>query len=134
VRELGLRPQTIDALESFENIKRDPIGEANREVNSNHYKAARREANNDVVARKFNGRPFSHIRDLQEHYNGLDNIRRVLHAEIEVPPPGMTERGLEVLLSKYSELQSTMSRLKGFLDGIGYGPPFPPFHEWPPGA
>jgi Bacterial toxin 28 len=133
-RELGLRPQTVDAIESFENIKRDPIGEVNREPNHNHYKAARREANNEVVARRPDGRPFNHIRDLQEHYRGLDNVRQVLEAEIEYPPPGITERGLEVLLSKYSELQSTMSRLKGFLDGIGYGPPFPPFRTWPPGT
>jgi len=46
----------------------------------------------------------------------------------------MTDRGLEVLLNTEGELQRTMSRLKRFLDEIGHSPPFPPFHEWPPGA
>lgn len=49
------------------------------------------------------------------------------------PPDTMTERGLRVLLDKYTELQGIMSRLKGFLSSIGQGS-FPPFHQWPPGS
>ena len=133
-RELGLRPDTVEAIASFENIKADPIGRVNQDPNSNHYKAARREAAGDVVARRPDGTPYDHIRDLQEHYNGLDNARTTMERELQRPSPNMTERGLEVLLNKYSELQRTMSRLKGFLDEIGHSPPFPPFHQWPPGA
>ena len=133
-RELGLRPQALEALETFENIKRDPIGDVNREPNHNHYKAARREAAGEVVARKPDGSPFDHIRDLQEHYQALERVRRVLEREMQSPMPEISERGIEVLLNKYSELQSTMSRLKGFLETIDQGPPFPPFHEWPPGS
>jgi Bacterial toxin 28 len=132
-RDLGLRPQAREALESLENVKRDPIGDVNREPNKNHYKAARKEADGEVVARRPDGQPYSHIRDLQQGYRALDRIRRVLERELEKPPSTITERGASVLRSKYSEVQAMMSRLKGFLDRMGYAKS-PPFHEWPPGS
>ena len=132
--QLGLRGNAIEAIETLERLKEDPLGEVNRRTGHNHYNAARREAAGEVVARRPDGRPFDHIRDLQESYNALDRVRRTLEAEVRNPPDSMTERGLNVLLERYAEAQTLLSRLKGFLDSIGHGPPFPPFHEWPPGA
>lgn len=132
--ELGLRQQTIDALRTLENVKADPVGEVNQVGSKNHYGAARREAGGEVVARRADGRPFDHIQDLQQGYNALNRVRGVLEQEQRNPPGTMTERGLDTLLKKYSEVQVLQSRLKGFLDSIGHGPPYPPFHEWPPGA
>jgi hypothetical protein len=132
-RELGLSTRATDALASMENIKEDPVGDVNSDPAHNHYAAARREAAGEVVARKANGTPFDHIQDLQQAYRGLENVRAALEAEIRNPPDTMTERGLQVLLDKYSELQGIMSRLKGFLSSIGQGN-FPPFHQWPPGS
>ncbi|MFD8261906.1 polymorphic toxin type 28 domain-containing protein [Streptomyces griseoluteus] len=37
---------------------KDPVGEINPEPNHNHYTAARREANGEVVAQKEDGTPF----------------------------------------------------------------------------
>jgi len=132
--ELGLRQAAIEAIRSMENIKADPVGDINQVGNKNHYGAARREAGGEVVARRADGRPFDHIQDLQQAYNGLDRVRGILDAEQRNPPGSMTERGLEVLLKRFSEVQSLQSRLKGFLDSIGHGPPYPPFHQWPPGT
>lgn len=132
-RELGLRDDAVQAIERMENIKEDPLGPVNRESGHNHYSAARREAAGEVVARRADGRPYNHIRDLQEAYNGLQRVRRTLEAEISNPPDTMTGRGLDVLLERHAEVQRLLSRLQGFLDQIGHGPPCPPFHEWPPG-
>jgi hypothetical protein len=132
-RQLGLSERATEALTRMENIKADPVGDANAQPNHNHYGAARREAVGEVVARRPDGTPFDHIRDLQEAYRGLENVRAALEAEMRNPPDTMTERGLRVLLDKYSELQGIMSRLKGFLSSIGQGN-FPPFHQWPPGS
>ncbi|CAG0953893.1 hypothetical protein METP3_00373 [Methanosarcinales archaeon] len=132
--KLGLRGEALESIETLERLKKDPVGEVNQVAKKNHYNAARREAAGEVVQRRADGRPFDHIRDLQESYNALDRVRRILEAEQRAPPAGMTERGLEVLLNKFAETQAILSRLKGFLDQIGHGPPYPPFHEWPPGA
>jgi hypothetical protein len=131
---LGLRAVAIRAIETLENLKEDPLGEVNRRTGHNHYSAATREAAGEVVARRADGRPFDHIQDLQQAYNALENARRILEAETRNPPDSMTNRGLDVLVERYSEVQALISRLKGFLDRIGFGPPFPPFHQWPPGA
>lgn len=132
--ELGLRSQAIKAIETLENLKEDPLGSVNRKTGHNHYSAARREAGGEVVARRPDGRPYDHIRDLQEGFNALDRVRKTLEAEQRAPPESMTERGLNILLERYKETQALISRLQGFLNSIGYGPPFPPFHTWPPGA
>jgi len=136
--ELGLRGEAVRALESLENIKRDPVGDINSKVNErgdpkNHYEAARREAAGEVIARRADGRPFSHVGDLQRAFDGLDNVRRALQREMDNPAPSTTPRGLDVLVKKFSEVQQLLSRLKGFLDSIGQGN-FPPYHEFPPGA
>ncbi|MFZ3383025.1 MAG: DUF4157 domain-containing protein [Candidatus Methanoperedens sp.] len=132
--KLGLRSEALDSIETLERLKKDPVGDVNQVANKNHYRAARREAAGEVIKRRPDGRPYDHIRDLQESYNALDRVRRILDAEQRAPPAGMTERGLEVLLNKFAETQAILSRLKGFLDQIGHGPPYPPFHEWPPGV
>jgi hypothetical protein len=127
-----LRDNAVEALERFENIKQDPLGPVNRESGHNHYAAARQEAAGTVVARRGDGTPFDHIRDLQEAYNGLQNVRRILEAEVRNPPMDtITERGLNVLLERYAEVQAELSRLKGFLDQIGQ---LPPPHTGPPGT
>jgi hypothetical protein len=131
-----LRPEAIRALESLENIKADPVGDINSQPNHNHYSAARREAAGEVVARRGpgpNGRPFSHIGDLQRAYDGLNNVKEALEREIGHLPNSITERGLDVLVKRYSEVQKLMNRLAGFLNEIGYGR-FPPYHSFPPGT
>ncbi len=132
-RELGLRAEAVAALESLENIKADPIGDINSQPAHNHYAAARREAAGDVVARRPDGRPFSHIGDLQRAYDGFSNIKEVLEREIAHPPNTITDRGLEVLIRKHSEVQRLMNRLAGFLNEIGHGR-FPPYHAFPRGT
>jgi len=136
--ELGLRGEVLDALESLENIKKDPVGDINKEISEqgnpkNHYEAARREARGEVVSRGPDGTPYDHIGDLQRAYDGLDNVRRALQREMDHPLASITDRGLNVLLNKFSEVQGIMSRLKGFLDSIGQGN-FPPYHTFPPGT
>jgi hypothetical protein len=136
--ELGLRGQALDALRSMENIKKDPVGDINSEISErgnpqNHYEAARREARGDVVSRRPDGTPYSHIGDLQRAYDGLNNVRRALQREMDNPLDSITERGTRVLTQKFSEVQGIISKLKGFLDQIGQGN-FPPYHTFPPGT
>ncbi|HEY8984235.1 MAG TPA: polymorphic toxin type 28 domain-containing protein, partial [Streptomyces sp.] len=119
-RELGLRPAAQKAIEKFENIMRDPLGEVNSQPKHNHYDAARREANGEVVARKADGTPFNHIGELQEARDGLDKVRKVLEREIASPPDSITDRGLEVLISRRKDVISQLDRLNGFLHSIGY--------------
>ncbi|MER6695174.1 polymorphic toxin type 28 domain-containing protein, partial [Streptomyces minutiscleroticus] len=95
-RELGLSSNAQNAIQKFENIRRDPLGEINSQPNHNHYGAARREANGEVVARKIDGTPFDHIMELKEARNGLDKARLVLERELQSPPESLTDRGLEV--------------------------------------
>ncbi|MBK7193310.1 MAG: DUF4157 domain-containing protein [Myxococcales bacterium] len=133
-RDLGLRSDALEALQTLESVGYHPLGKVNSEPDHNHFGAARREAAGEVVARRPDGRPYSHIGELQRAHNALDNVRRVLGRELAHPPPTMTDRGRDVLMSKHAEVQAMLSRLKGFLGGIGHGPPFPPFHEWPPGS
>ncbi|MFI9174239.1 putative T7SS-secreted protein [Streptomyces lincolnensis] len=119
-RDSGLSPAAQRAIEKFENIKKDPLGEVNAQPNHNHYDAARREANGEVVARKANGTPFDHVAELKQAREGLDRVRRVLEREMESPPESLTDRGLEVLLSKHKEVTSELDRLNGFLHSIGH--------------
>ncbi|AYC38990.1 putative T7SS-secreted protein [Streptomyces griseorubiginosus] len=119
-RDLGLREDAMKAIRKLENIKKDPIGEINSQPNHNHYSAARREAQGEVVARKPDGTPFDHIADLKGARNGLDNVRLALERELEKPPPGITERGIEVLLKKRKEAIEELDRLNGFLHSIGH--------------
>ena len=130
----GLSDRAQRAIEKLENIKYDPLGDINSRTNHNHYDAARREARGEVVARKQNGDPFSHISDLQQAYNGLQNVRRDLEAERDNPPNTITPRGEQILKDRIPECQNLLSNLKGFLSQIGHAPPFPPFHTWPPGT
>ena len=132
--ETGLSDRAQRAIEKLENIKRDPLGEINSQTNHNHYDAARREARGEVVARKQNGDPFSHISDLQQAYNGLQNVRRDLEAEQNNPPDTITPRGEDVLDRRYRETQNLINDTRDFLTGIGHAPPYPPFHTWPPGS
>ncbi len=133
-RDLGLTPQTIEALRSLENVKADPVGEVNSQPNHNHYAAARWEARGEVVARRpQDGHPYSHIGDLQRAYRALMKIRAALQREIDRPAATMTERGLETLLLKAAEVERLLNRLGGFLNEIGFGQ-FPPYHSFPPGA
>ena len=141
--ETGLSDRAQRAIEKLENIKYDPLGDINSRTGHNHYDAARREARGEVVARKQNGDPFSHISDLQQAYNGLQNIREALEAERErmdnLPDDApefndVVNRGANVLQKRYKEVQDLISELKGFLSQIGHAPPFPPFHTWPPGT
>ncbi len=134
IRELGLRPETAEAIETLENIKRNPVGDVNSEDYHNHYSAARREAAGQVVGpRRSDGTPYSHIRDLQQACDGLFNVRDALTREANNPPDTMTERGLNVLLNRQQEVNRLINRLAGFLNEIGYGS-FPPYHTWPPGS
>ncbi|MGH2770014.1 MAG: polymorphic toxin type 28 domain-containing protein, partial [Actinomycetota bacterium] len=132
-RELGLRPEAVRAIERIENIKADPVGDINSVGNKNHYGAARREAGGEVVARRPDGRPYSHISDLQQGCDGLFNAKEALAREVANPPDTMTERGLDVLLARAREVDILINRLAGFLNQIGHGK-FPPYHQWPPGS
>ncbi|QIP85513.1 type IV secretion protein Rhs [Streptomyces sp. Tu 2975] len=117
-RGLGLSDEAMNAINKLENIKADPIGRINSEPNHNHYSAARREAAGEVVARKPDGTPFDHVKDLTQAQQGLENVRRILWKEMERLPDGMTERGLEVLLKKHDETVYHLDRVKGFLHQI----------------
>jgi RHS repeat-associated protein len=119
-RKLGLSEAAQRALERLENIKLDPLGEINAQPNHNHYDAARREANGEVVARKPDGTPFDHIADLKQARNGLDRVRKVLELEMRHLPDTLTERGLNVLLDKHSEVSRLLNQLNGFLHSIGH--------------
>ncbi|MFE7424929.1 putative T7SS-secreted protein [Streptomyces sp. NPDC057545] len=119
-RELGLSTAAQRALEKLENIKQDPLGEINSTPNHNHYDAARREANGEVVARKPDGTPFDHIADLKQARNGLDKVRKVIELELRQLPESLTERGLEVLMSKQGEVNRLLNDLNGFLHSIGH--------------
>ena len=130
----GLSDRAQRAIEKLENIKYDPLGDINSRTNHNHYDAARREARGEVVARKQNGDLFSHISDLQQAYNGLQNIREALEAEKDNPPDTITPRGEDVLDRRYGETQDLIDRTRDFLTRIGHAPPYPPFHTWPPGS
>ncbi|MER6421108.1 polymorphic toxin type 28 domain-containing protein [Streptomyces sp. NPDC001137] len=110
----------IDAIRKLENIKKDPLGEINSQPNHNHYSAARREAQGEVVARKADGTPFDHIADLKGARNGLENVRMALERELQNPPASITERGLEVLMKKRKETIEELDRLNGFLHSIGH--------------
>ncbi|WP_225813310.1 putative T7SS-secreted protein [Streptomyces spinosus] len=119
-RELGLSPAAQRAIEKFENIRKDPLGDVNSQPNHNHYDAARREANGEVVARKADGTPFDHIAELKQARDGLDRARRVLEREIESPPETLTDRGVDVLITKRKEVIGELDRLNGFLHSIGH--------------
>ncbi|MGN9791784.1 putative T7SS-secreted protein [Streptomyces sp. OZ13] len=117
-RGLGLSDEAMNAINKLENIKADPIGRINSEPNHNHYSAARREAAGEVVARRPDGTPYDHVKDLTQAQQGLENVRRILWKEMERLPDGMTERGLEVLLKKHDETVYHLDRVKGFLHQI----------------
>ncbi|GAA2237537.1 polymorphic toxin type 28 domain-containing protein [Streptomyces indiaensis] len=119
-RELGLRGDAQKAIAKLENIKKDPVGSINSQPNHNHYDAARREANGEVVARKPDGTPFDHISDLKQARNGLESVRKILEKELQNPPETVTERGLEVLKRKRKETIQELDRLNGFLHSIGH--------------
>jgi hypothetical protein len=132
-RHLGLRESATRALTKLENLKKDPVGDVNSQANHNHYSAARREAAGEIVAKRPDGRPYSHIEDLQQAYDGLYNVRDALAAELRNPPDTITSRGIDVLDAKFREVEILRNRLNGFLSSIGHGQ-FPPYHKWKPGS
>ncbi|WP_432114448.1 putative T7SS-secreted protein [Streptomyces sp. S1] len=117
-RALGLSDEALKAVEKLENIKHDPIGRINSDPHHNHYSAARREAAGEVVARKADGTPFDHVKDLTQAQQGLENVRKILWKEMERLPEGLTERGLDVLIKKHDETVYHLDRVKGFLHQI----------------
>jgi len=121
-RPTGLSDDAEQAIQRFENIKNNVLGDVNRQSNHNHYHAARREAAGEVVAMRPDGTPFDHIGELKEAYRGLQNVRRALEREMYGVNTQLTDRGLEVLFAKYSEVQTQLARLKGFLSSIGHAP------------
>ncbi|MBC9712132.1 RHS domain-containing protein [Streptomyces sp. TRM66268-LWL] len=119
-RALGFSSDVERAIQKLENIIADPVGRINSEPNHNHYDAARREANGEVVARKANGVPFDHIQDLKQARNGLENVRQILWSTMERLPDGLTYRGLEVLIAKHDLTVHHLDSLNGFLHNIGH--------------
>ncbi|MFZ4271956.1 putative T7SS-secreted protein [Streptomyces arboris] len=117
---LGFSKAAQHAFEKLQNIKQDPLGEINSQPNHNHYDAARREAQGEVVARKADGTPFDHIADLKQARNGLEKIRKVIELEMRNLPDTLTERGLDVLLAKRTEVNRLLNNLNGFLHSIGH--------------
>ena len=118
----GLSPEANNAIRRFENIKNNVLGDINSRPKHNHYSAARREARGEVVARRPDGTPFDHIGELQDAYRGLQNIREALEREMRYLPNTLTDRGLNVLLDRYAEVQDELNRLKNFLTEIGRPP------------
>lgn len=117
---MGFSKAAQHAFEKLQNIKKDPLGEINSQPNHNHYDAARREAQGEVVARKPDGTPFDHIADLKQARNGLEKIRKVIELEMKNLPDTLTERGLDVLLAKRTEVNKLLNNLNGFLHSIGH--------------
>ena len=132
-RDPGLSDRATEALKRLENLKKDPVGDVNSQANHNHYSAARREAAGEIVAKRSDARPYSHIGDLQRACDGLYNVRDALEADLRNPPDTITSRGIDVLDAKFREIQILINRLNGFLSSIGHGN-FPPYHEWKPGS
>lgn len=120
-RGLGVSDGAYTALQKFENIMNDPVGRINSDPRHNHYTAARREAAGEVVAWKSPGVPYDHAHDLTCARNGLDKIRRVLEREIDDPPDTLTDRGIEVLISRRKQVIDELDRLNGFLHRIRHG-------------
>jgi len=120
--DCGLSQDANNAIRRFENIKSNVLGDINSQANHNHYSAARREAAGEVVARRPDGTPFDHIGELQDTYRGLQNIRETLQRERNRLPDTLTDRGLDVLLKRYKEVQNELTRLKNFLTEIGHPP------------
>ena len=118
----GFSEEANNAIRSLENIKNNVLGDINSQANHNHYSAARREARGEVVARRPDGTPFDHLGELQDAYRGLQNIRRALEREMDRLPATLTDRGIQVLDTKYKEVQEELNRLKNFLTEIGHPP------------
>ncbi|MFF1871154.1 putative T7SS-secreted protein [Kitasatospora herbaricolor] len=127
-----LSDRAKDAIEKFHNLMKDPIGEINGTPNHNHYNAARREAAGEVVARKPDGTPFSHISDLQQARDGLLNVKKALHDEFRFNKE-LTDRDVQILKKYQAATEGQLGRLNRFLHGIGHGTT-PPYHAWPPGS
>lgn len=120
--DCGLSADTNRAIQRFENIKSNVLGDINRESNHNHYSAARREAAGEVVAYRPDGTPFDHIGELEDAYRGLQNVRQQLEREMRNLPVTVTDRGIQVLSDKYREVQNELKNLKNFLRSIGRNP------------
>ncbi|NET50485.1 MAG: hypothetical protein F6K09_17675 [Merismopedia sp. SIO2A8] len=118
----GLSPNAQRAIERHENIRTNVLGDINSRSGHNHFDAARREALGEVVATRPDGTPFDHVGELQEAHNGLQNVRRAIESEMNNLPSTLTNRGLDVLSRRHSQVQADISRLKGFLSSIGHAP------------
>ncbi len=130
----GMRRETADALETMEKLKHDPLGDVNSEAGKNHYNASRIEARNEplmkngeVVLRP-DGKPYSHIRDLQNAHDALVNVRRAIEFELNNPTESLTNRGADILFERLSEVNRLINRVHGFLSEIGWPPSRP--HRW----
>jgi hypothetical protein len=130
--DLGLSDRATKALAKLENLKKDPLGEVNKLDNHNHYSAARREATGEVVALKADGTPFSHIGDLQQARDGLNNVKAALDHEVDNLPGTATDRGVDVLIGKQTEVNRLLNRTNSFLNEIGHGANTPPYHSFQP--
>ncbi|HEU5023654.1 MAG TPA: RHS repeat-associated core domain-containing protein [Spirillospora sp.] len=135
----GLSQEAKQAMNKLENVADDPLGKINRQTDHNHFKAARLESQGVVVARKpVTNVPYSHIHDLQQARNALqNNIIPALDREISRLerrlPDDLTHEALTNLFDQHERANKLFHNVNGFLHGIGY-PPSAPMHHWPPGA
>ncbi|MEY9873697.1 RHS repeat-associated protein [Streptacidiphilus sp. MAP12-33] len=128
-----LSDEARQAITKYHNLMKDPIGEANSVPGHNHYSAARREANGEVVARRADGRPFSHISDLQQARDGMLGVHKTLTRQLMRGGEGMSQETRDLLSGYARRSNIAAGRLTSFLKQIGHGET-PPYHEWPPGS
>ncbi|WP_051966807.1 polymorphic toxin type 28 domain-containing protein [Kitasatospora mediocidica] len=128
----GISEEAQQAITKYHNLMRDPIGEANAQAGHNHYSAARQEAAGIVVARKKDGRPYSHISDLQQARDGMKGVAKTLGRQL-IKGGDLSEEDRSMLAGYVRASNRQAGRLSSFLHGIGHGTT-PPYHEWPPGS
>ncbi|MDY6785854.1 MAG: polymorphic toxin type 28 domain-containing protein [Cyanobacteriota bacterium] len=119
-RPTGFSERAERAIQRYENLMKDPIGEINSQARHNHYDAARREAAGEIVSLREDGIPHDHINDLQEAYYGLENVRRAFEAERS--NRRLTDRGRRILQRRYGQVQVEINKLRDFLVEIGHPP------------
>ncbi len=132
--EALLRPPTLasegvsaDAAEAFRTVDAkeiDPLGDRHKAgAADRHFDAARREAAGQIVATKgkaTGGKPFSHVRDIQNARNAVFAARQTMINELEHPRPDLTPYGRSKLQEQLNKASQAISEVDQFLAEIGW--------------
>jgi len=94
-------------------VKRTKTDQYKEHLTDDDLDAARREANGEIVARKLDGTPYDHIKEVRETQRGL--LKRIERIKRKLGFPSLSAAEREALLKELGEASRLLDKSEEFL-------------------